>query len=195
MDTGRASEAPPHSRYPSKTPLTVVSVFSITQSQLQSPICIVTVRLLWTCAKQFQDINVKMFTFDTQSDAITGQFPLKQIFPNTTNIRILFINSEQEEDDSDMDTEMREFYSAAMRGATSERFLPENHHNNRVRRQYGGYDCSNSLGIFNFLLFLVVLAGLLATLLNNAMVNIMLNGENVSLFQVIWRQKSSYISE
>ena len=128
-----------------------------------------------------------MFTFDTQSDAITGQFPLEQIFPNTTNPRILFINSEQEEDDSDMDPRMREFYSAAMRGATSERFLPVHHHNNRVKRQYGhgGYGCSNSLGIFNFLLFLVVLAGLLATLLNNAMINIMLNGQNVSLFQVI----------
>ena len=75
-----------------------------------------------------------MFTFDTQSDAITGQFPLEQIFPNTTNIRILFINSEQEEDDSDMDPEMREFYSAAMRGATSERFLPENHYNNRDQK-------------------------------------------------------------
>ena len=134
-----------------------------------------------------------MFTFDTQSDAITGQFPLEQIFPNTTNIRILFINSEQEEDDSDMDPEMREFYSAAMRGATSERFLPENHRNNRVKRQYGGHGCSNSLGIFNFLLFLVVLAGLLATLLNNAMVNIMLNGQNVSLFQVIIGQESSEI--
>ena len=126
-----------------------------------------------------------MFTFDTQSDAITGQFPLEQIFPNTTNPRILFINSEQEEDDSDMDPEMREFYSAAMRGATSESFLPVHHHNNRVKRQYGHGGCSNSLGIFNFLLFLVVLAGLLATLLNNAMINIMLNGQNVSLFQVI----------
>ena len=126
-----------------------------------------------------------MFTFDTLSDAITGQFPLEQIFPNTTNPRILFINPEQEEDDSDMDPEMREFYFAAMTGATSGRFLPDHHHNNRVKRQYGGHGCSNSLGIFNFLLFLVVLAGLLATLLNNAMINIMLNGQNVSLFQVI----------
>ena len=125
-----------------------------------------------------------MFTFDTQSDAITGQFPLEQIFLNTTDLRFLSIRSEQEEDESDMDPEMRAFYSAAMRVATSERFLPDHNPNNRVKRQYGGYGCSNSLGIFNFLLFLVVLAGLLATLLNNAMINIMLNGQNVSLFQV-----------
>ena len=136
-----------------------------------------------------------MFTFDTLSDAITGQFPLEQIFPNTTNPRILFINPEQEEDDSDMDPEMREFYFAAMTGATSGRFLPDHHHNNRVKRQYGGHGCSNSLGIFNFLLFLVVLAGLLATLLNNAMINIMLNGQNVSLFQVIKTTIIDSISE
>ena len=48
-----------------------------------------------------------------------------------------------------------------------------------------GHGCSSGLGIFNFLLFLVVLLGLLNTLMNNAMINIMINGQNVSLFQVI----------
>ena len=79
---------------------------------------------------------------------------------------------------------MNQFYEEAMEAAASEKFLPVSF-NSRVRRGGGyGHGCSSGLGIFNFLLFLVVLAGLLATLANNAMVNIMINGQNVSLFQV-----------
>ena len=79
---------------------------------------------------------------------------------------------------------MNKFYKEAMEAAASEKFLPVIL-NSRVRRGGGyGHGCSSGLGIFNFLLFLVVLAGLLATLANDAMVNIMINGQNVSLFQV-----------
>ena len=79
---------------------------------------------------------------------------------------------------------MNQFYEEAMEAAASVKFLPVIL-NSRVRRGGGyGHGCSSGLGIFNFLLFLVVLAGLLATLANNAMVNIMINGQNVSLFQV-----------
>ena len=55
---------------------------------------------------------------------------------------------------------------------------------------YGG-SCYSGLGIFNFLLFLVVLLGLLSTLLQNAMVNIMINGETVSIFQVKWNYRKN----
>ena len=84
-----------------------------------------------------------------------------------------------------METElMNKFYKEAMEAAASEKFLPVIL-NSRVRRGGGyGHGCSSGLGIFNFLLFLVVLAGLLATLANDAMVNIMINGQNISLFQV-----------
>ena len=53
-------------------------------------------------------------------------------------------------------------------------------------RSHGGDggSCSSGLGIFNFLLFLVVLLGLLNSVLSGAMTNIMINGENVSLLQV-----------
>ena len=50
---------------------------------------------------------------------------------------------------------------------------------------YGGGNCSSGLGIFNFLLFLVILLGLLNSLLQNAMLNIMVNGQNISIFQVV----------
>ena len=58
---------------------------------------------------------------------------------------------------------------------------------NRVKRDSGyGHGCKRSgLGIFNFLLFLVVLLGLLNSLLSSAMTMIMINGENVSLLQVL----------
>ena len=73
-----------------------------------------------------------------------------------------------------------EFYTEAMKMATSGPYRPKT----RVRRD-GGYGCKKSgLGIFNFLLFLVVLLGLLNSLLSSAMTMIMINGENVSLLQV-----------
>ena len=76
---------------------------------------------------------------------------------------------------------LREFEEVAVREARSEYFLPQHQPSSREARSH----CQGSgLGIFNFLLFLVVLLGLLSTLLNNAMLNIMINGQSVSLFQV-----------
>ena len=76
---------------------------------------------------------------------------------------------------------LREFEEVGVREARRKYFLPQHHHTYRVKRSH----CQGSgLGIFNFLLFLVVLLGLLSTLLNNAMLNIMINGQSVSLFQV-----------
>ena len=76
---------------------------------------------------------------------------------------------------------LREFEEVAVREARSQYFLPQHHRSSREARSH----CQGSgLGIFNFLLFLVVLLGLLSTLLNNAMLNIMINGQSVSLFQV-----------
>ena len=52
---------------------------------------------------------------------------------------------------------------------------------------YGHESCNyggGGLGIFNFLLFLVYLLGILATLLSSVMTNIMINGQSVSIFQV-----------
>ena len=118
-----------------------------------------------------------MFTFSTSR----GEFPLENIFSNTTFQLSPDITQHQHHLDTDLET----FYAEALKAARSDRFifLPEVN-NNRVKRG-GGYGCSNSgLGIFNFLLFLVVLLGLLNTLMNNAMINIMINGQNVSLFQV-----------
>ena len=86
---------------------------------------------------------------------------------------------------------LREFEEAAMREARSKYFLPEQQHSSRVKRSH----CQGSgLGIFNFLLFLVVLLGLLSTLLNNAMLNIMINGQSVSLFQVKHKQTPQSLS-
>ena len=73
-----------------------------------------------------------------------------------------------------------DLYKRAMQMATSKPFRPKT----RVRRD-GGYGCKKSgLGIFNFLLFLVVLLGLLNSLLSSAMTMIMINGENVSLLHL-----------
>ena len=119
-----------------------------------------------------------MFTFSTSS----VEFPLENIFSNSTFQLSPDISEHQHHLDPDLET----FYQEALKAARSDRFvfLPEDNNNNRVKRG-GGYGCSNSgLGIFNFLLFLVVLLGLLNTLMNNAMINIMINGQNVSLFQV-----------
>ena len=118
-----------------------------------------------------------MFTFSTSR----VEFPLENIFSNTTFQPSPDISEHQHHLDTDLET----FYAEALKAARSDQFLflPEVN-NNRVKRG-GGYGCSNSgLGIFNFLLFLVVLLGLLNTLMNNAMINIMINGQNVSLFQV-----------
>ena len=80
-------------------------------------------------------------------------------------------------------------YTESMKMATSVPYRP----NTRVRRD-GGYGCKKSgLGIFNFLLFLVVLLGLLNSLLSSAMTMIMINGENVSLLQVYF-DKSNCIN-
>ena len=78
------------------------------------------------------------------------------------------------------DVWLDDLYKQAMQMSTSKPFRPRS----RVRRD-GGYGCKKSgLGIFNFLLFLVVLLGLLNSLLSSAMTMIMINGENVSLLQV-----------
>ena len=87
----------------------------------------------------------------------------------------------------DKDQWKEEFYVKAMAMATSPPFTPRTTAK-RVRRDdgYGHHGCKRSgLGIFNFLLFLVVLLGLLNSLLQSAMTMIMINGENVSLLQVI----------
>ena len=92
-------------------------------------------------------------------------------YPNKTN--------------SEREALLDDLYKQAMKMSTSEPFHPSELHN-RVRRDGGyGHGCKRSgLGIFNFLLFLVVLLGLLNSLLANAMGMIMINGENVSLLQV-----------
>ena len=105
-----------------------------------------------------------MFTFPNSS---LQTFPLQTLLP-TADLG------------PDLDW-LREFEEVAMREARSKYFLPEHQPSSRVRRSH----CQGSgLGIFNFLLFLAVLLGLLSTLLNNAMLNIMINGQSVSLFQV-----------
>jgi len=49
-----------------------------------------------------------------------------------------------------------------------------------------GHKCKSSgLGIFSFLLMLVYLLSILNTLLASTMANIMINGESVSIFQVM----------
>ena len=79
-----------------------------------------------------------------------------------------------------------DLYQQAMAMATKRPFHPA-FYKSRVRRDHGGYGkkCKSGLGIFNFLLFLVVLLGLLNSLLSSAMTMIMINGENVSLLQVL----------
>ena len=96
---------------------------------------------------------------------------------------------------SERDTLLDDLYKQAMRMSTSEPFLPPDLHT-RVRRDGGyGHGCKRSgLGIFNFLLFLVVLLGLLNSLLANAMGMIMINGENVSLLQVIVVNALNFLS-
>ena len=107
---------------------------------------------------------VKMFTFHNSS---LQSFPLETLLPPADL-------------GPDLDW-LREFEEVALREARSKYFLPHHHRSSRVKRSH----CQGSrLGIFNFLLFLVVLLGLLSTLLNNAMLNIMINGQSVSLFQV-----------
>ena len=111
-----------------------------------------------------------MFTFDNSS--LPSKFPLENL--------LLLPTAELEPDLA----WLKEFEEVAVREARSEHFLPD-HHNSRVKRSH----CQGSgLGIFNFLLFLAVLLGLLSTLLNNAMLNIMINGQSVSLFQVKYKQ-------
>ena len=120
-----------------------------------------------------------MFTFDTSDSTSAAVDPLENIFSNTTlQLSPDTVKYQQ--------SELESFYQEALQAARSDRFLflPDVTDHHRVKRQYG-HGCSNSgLGIFNFLLFLVVLLGLLNTLMNNAMINIMVNGQNVSLFQV-----------
>ena len=79
-----------------------------------------------------------------------------------------------------------DLYKQAMKMSTSKPFYPSSN-KPRVRRDggYGGGCKKSGLGIFNFLLFLVVLLGLLNSLLSSAMTMIMINGENVSLLQVL----------
>ncbi len=59
---------------------------------------------------------------------------------------------------------------------------------NRLAKRSSGYGhhqrCGSSLGIFNFLLFLVFLLQLLQNAMINLVTNIMINGQNVSLLQV-----------
>ena len=117
--------------------------------------------------KQFrsegEDTAVTMFIFDNSS---LPSIPLESLLPTED---LLWI---------------REFEETAIREAKNKYFLPVQS-NTRVKRSH----CQGSgLGIFNFLLFLAVLLGLLSTLLNNAMLNIMINGQNVSLFQVKYKQ-------
>ena len=92
-------------------------------------------------------------------------------YPNNTN--------------SEREALLDDLYKQAMKMSTSKPFRPPELHT-RVKRDGGyGHGCKRSgLGIFNFLLFLVVLLGLLNSLLANAMGMIMINGENVSLLQV-----------
>ena len=134
--------------------------------------------------------TVKMFTFDTIRPIppshvfLLSQFPLQDNSSDTT-LQLSRIRKTQAGDDNDVTMfDLELFTEQAMSAARSDTFLPVNI-NSRVRRDGGyGHGCSSGLGIFNFLLFLVVLAGLLQTLMNNAMINIMINGQNVSLFQV-----------
>ena len=108
--------------------------------------------------------SVKMFTFDNSS--VSSKFPLETLLPAA-------------ELGPDL-AWLLEFEEVGRREAKKIYFLPQLH-SSRVKRSH----CQGSgLGIFNFLLFLAVLLGLLSTLLNNAMLNIMINGQSVSLFQV-----------
>ena len=108
--------------------------------------------------------SVKMFTFDNSS--FSSKFPLETLLPAA-------------ELGPDL-AWLLEFEEVGRREAKRRYFLPQGH-SSRVKRSH----CQGSgLGIFNFLLFLAVLLGLLSTLLNNAMLNIMINGQSVSLFQV-----------
>ena len=52
-----------------------------------------------------------------------------------------------------------------------------------VGREYRHKGCGSSLGIFNFLIFLVYLLALIQDVMIDVVTNIMINGQSVTIFQ------------
>ena len=59
-------------------------------------------------------------------------------------------------------------------------------------REYRGNECGSSLGIFNFLLFLVYILALIQDVMIDVVTNIMINGQSVTIFQANVLPKIEY---
>ena len=62
-------------------------------------------------------------------------------------------------------------------------------------REYRRKGCGSSLGIFNFLIFLVYLLALIQDVMIDVVTNIMINGQSVTIFQasIIYVHTSQYV--
>ena len=62
-------------------------------------------------------------------------------------------------------------------------------------REYRRSGCGSSLGIFNFLLFLVYLLALIQDVMIDVVTNIMINGQSVTTFQANTSQNSMFTAQ